>query len=113
MTTVKMIRSGEGGQQRTSLSTQAARNLATTTKSAPQMAGTTSRWLLRMLPWVQDMESGSYNQKAKLGLAHQGIDCGGVRQPLLPIADEAVVAGLLAVLDDALALPLAAPVSAD
>lgn len=66
-----------------------------------------------MLPWVQDMESGSYNQKAKLGLAHQGIDCGGVREPLLPIEDEAVVAGLLAVLDDALALPLAAPVSAD
>jgi Phage capsid-like protein/Cyclic nucleotide-binding domain len=38
--------------RRTSLSTQAARKLATTTKSAPQMAGITARWLLRMLPWV-------------------------------------------------------------
>ncbi|MDI2032280.1 family 2B encapsulin nanocompartment shell protein [Saccharopolyspora sp. TS4A08] len=36
-----------------SLSTAAARNLATTTKSVPQMQGITSRWLLRMLPWVQ------------------------------------------------------------
>ncbi|MFI9101746.1 Crp/Fnr family transcriptional regulator, partial [Streptomyces fildesensis] len=33
----------------TSLDTAAARNLATTTKSAPQMAGISSRWLLRML----------------------------------------------------------------
>ncbi|WP_232664331.1 family 2B encapsulin nanocompartment shell protein [Pseudonocardia sp. TRM90224] len=38
---------------RTSLDTSAARNLATTTKSVPQMQGITSRWLLRMLPWVQ------------------------------------------------------------
>lgn len=36
-----------------SLSTAAARNLATTTKSAPQMQEITSRWLLRMLPWVE------------------------------------------------------------
>ncbi|MFC4946174.1 family 2B encapsulin nanocompartment shell protein [Pseudonocardia sp. GCM10023141] len=39
--------------QRTSLDTAAARNLATTTKSVPQMQGITSRWLLRMLEWVQ------------------------------------------------------------
>ncbi|MFE3559060.1 family 2B encapsulin nanocompartment shell protein [Streptomyces sp. NPDC059193] len=38
---------------RQSLSTEAARNLATTTKSAPQMQGISSRWLLRVLPWVQ------------------------------------------------------------
>lgn len=38
---------------RTSLDTTAARNLATTTKSVPQMQGITSRWLLRMLPMVQ------------------------------------------------------------
>ena len=37
----------------TSLDTAAARNLATTTKSAPQMQGITSRWLLQLLPWVQ------------------------------------------------------------
>ncbi|GAA4906905.1 Cyclic nucleotide-binding domain-containing protein [Stackebrandtia albiflava] len=36
-----------------SLSTAAARNLATTTKSVPQMQGISSRWLLKILPWVQ------------------------------------------------------------
>jgi len=42
-----------------SLSTAAARNLATTTKTVPQMQGITSRWLLRMLPWVQ-VSGGTY-----------------------------------------------------
>ncbi|HSN97718.1 MAG TPA: family 2B encapsulin nanocompartment shell protein [Candidatus Nanopelagicales bacterium] len=41
-----------GDTVQTSLSTQAARNLATTTKSAPQMQGITARWLLEVLPWV-------------------------------------------------------------
>src|SRR6476661_6535446 len=36
-----------------SLGTAAARQLATTTKSAPQMQGISSRWLLKLLPWVQ------------------------------------------------------------
>jgi 4-hydroxy-tetrahydrodipicolinate synthase len=58
-----------------------------------------------MLPWVQDMESGGYNQKAKLGLGHQGIHCGDVRQPLLPL-DPATVAENLRLLDEALAVPL-------
>jgi len=58
-----------------------------------------------MLPWVQDMESGSYNQKAKLGLAHVGITCGDVRQPLLPL-DAATSAENLRVLDQALAVEL-------
>ncbi|MGW0737621.1 family 2B encapsulin nanocompartment shell protein [Streptomyces sp. NPDC002851] len=39
-------------QAQKSLSTAAARNLATTTKSEPQMQGISSRWLSRMLPWV-------------------------------------------------------------
>ncbi|WYM00819.1 MAG: family 2B encapsulin nanocompartment shell protein [Gloeotrichia echinulata CP02] len=43
----------EGQQPQLSLSTGAAKNLATTTKSAPQMQEITSRWLLRLLPWVQ------------------------------------------------------------
>lgn len=43
----------EDSQQPLSLSTAAARNLATTTKSTPQMQGITSRWLVRLLPWVQ------------------------------------------------------------
>jgi 4-hydroxy-tetrahydrodipicolinate synthase len=33
------------------------------------------------------MESGAYNQKAKLGLRHLGLDCGDVRGPLLPLSD--------------------------
>ena len=36
-----------------SLGTAAARNLATTTKSVPQMQGISSRWLLRVLPWIE------------------------------------------------------------
>ena len=39
-------------QQQTALSTVAARQLATTTKSPPQMQGISSRWLLKLLPWV-------------------------------------------------------------
>ncbi|MBZ3900279.1 family 2B encapsulin nanocompartment shell protein [Streptomyces griseiscabiei] len=48
-----------------SLSTSAARNLATTTKSAPQMQEITSRWLLRMLPWVE-AGGGAYRVNRRL-----------------------------------------------
>jgi len=48
-----------------SLSTAAARQLATTTKSAPQMQGITSRWLLKVLPWVQ-ARGGSYRVNRRL-----------------------------------------------
>ena len=40
-----------------------------------------------ILPWVQTMEAGQYNQKIKLGLARNGIDCGAVRAPLGPLDD--------------------------
>ncbi|WP_415948389.1 family 2B encapsulin nanocompartment shell protein [Streptomyces sp. KLOTTS4A1] len=55
----------EQTRQRSSLSTEAARNLATTTKSAPQMQGITSRWLLRMLPWVE-AKGGAYRVNRRL-----------------------------------------------
>ncbi|MGI5125360.1 family 2B encapsulin nanocompartment shell protein [Pseudonocardia sp. CA-107938] len=55
----------EGDAALTSLSTAAARNLATTTKSVPQMQGITSRWLLRMLPWVQ-ADGGVYRVNRRL-----------------------------------------------
>lgn len=42
-----------------SLSTNKARNLATTTKTVPQMGSLTPRWLLKLLPWVQ-VEGGAY-----------------------------------------------------
>lgn len=48
-----------------SLSSAAARNLATTTKSAPQMQEITSRWLLRMLPWVE-AKGGAYRVNRRL-----------------------------------------------
>ncbi|MFD8229543.1 family 2B encapsulin nanocompartment shell protein [Streptomyces massasporeus] len=48
-----------------SLSTAAARNLATTTKSVPQMQEITSRWLLRMLPWVE-ADGGAYRVNRRL-----------------------------------------------
>ncbi|WP_329377592.1 family 2B encapsulin nanocompartment shell protein [Streptomyces sp. NBC_01716] len=48
-----------------SLSTAAARNLATTSKSAPQMQEITSRWLLRTLPWVET-KGGVYRVNRRL-----------------------------------------------
>jgi hypothetical protein len=55
-------------QVRLSLSTAAARNLATTTKTPPQMRNITSRWLLRMLPWVQ-VRAGTYRVNRRLTYA--------------------------------------------
>ncbi|MCX4911374.1 family 2B encapsulin nanocompartment shell protein [Streptomyces sp. NBC_00878] len=55
------------GPRFTSLSTQAARQLATTTKSEPQMQAITSRWLLKMLPWV-DVKGGTYRVNRRLQL---------------------------------------------
>ncbi|WP_019630109.1 family 2B encapsulin nanocompartment shell protein [Actinomadura atramentaria] len=48
-----------------SLSTAAARNLATTTKTRPQMQGITPRWLLRLLPWVE-AHGGAYRVNRRL-----------------------------------------------
>jgi CRP-like cAMP-binding protein len=55
----------QNGQSSLSLSTTAARNLATTTKSVPQMQGITSRWLLRLLPWVE-ASGGTYRVNRRL-----------------------------------------------
>ncbi|GAA4231601.1 family 2B encapsulin nanocompartment shell protein [Actinomadura meridiana] len=52
-------------QPQLSLGTSAARNLATTTKSVPQMQGITSRWLLKLLPWVQ-ASGGAYRVNRRL-----------------------------------------------
>ena len=51
-----------------SLSTRAARNLASTTKSVPQMQGITPRWLLRTLPWVE-AGGGAYRVNRRLTYA--------------------------------------------
>ncbi|MGW7066526.1 family 2B encapsulin nanocompartment shell protein [Streptomyces sp. NPDC054855] len=55
----------EQAEQQQSLGTSAARNLATTTKSAPQMQEISSRWLLRTLPWVQ-VQGGTYRVNRRL-----------------------------------------------
>ncbi|GLW63474.1 Crp/Fnr family transcriptional regulator [Actinomadura rubrobrunea] len=52
-------------EQQVSLATTAARNLATTTKSVPQMQSITSRWLLKLLPWVQ-ASGGMYRVNRRL-----------------------------------------------
>src|SRR3979411_2700618 len=56
------------GRAQLSLGTGAARNLATTTKTPPQMQGISSRWLLKMLPWVQ-VHSGVYRVNRRLNYA--------------------------------------------
>jgi len=57
--------SGSSNPLQLSLGTAAARNLATTTKSAPQMQEITSRWLLKMLPWIQT-KGGVYRVNRRL-----------------------------------------------
>jgi CRP-like cAMP-binding protein len=48
-----------------SLGRAAARNLATTTKSVPQMQAISSRWLLKMLEWAQ-VNGGAYRVNHRL-----------------------------------------------
>jgi CRP-like cAMP-binding protein len=52
-------------QYQQSLSTTAARNLTTTTKTPPQMQAISSRWLLRVLPWVE-VSGGHYRVNRRL-----------------------------------------------
>jgi CRP-like cAMP-binding protein len=54
-----------------SLATAAARNLATTTKTEPQMQGITERWLIRRLPWVP-VAGGFYRVNRRLSYAVGG-----------------------------------------
>jgi CRP-like cAMP-binding protein len=53
---------------RQSIDVGSARQLATTTKTVPQMAAITPRWLLRMLPWV-NVESGTYRVNRRKAVA--------------------------------------------
>jgi CRP-like cAMP-binding protein len=55
----------ESTQKQMSLNTAAARNLATTTKTVPQMQGISSRWLLKLLPWVE-VVGGAYRVNRRL-----------------------------------------------
>ncbi|WP_084557931.1 family 2B encapsulin nanocompartment shell protein [Hamadaea tsunoensis] len=60
--------SSPNGKTPSSLTTAAARNLATTTKSVPQMQEITSRWLLKVLPWTQ-VNGGAYRVNRRLTYA--------------------------------------------
>src|SRR2546426_3199391 len=97
------------GQARLSLPTAAARRLATTTKTVPQMQGITPRWLLEILPWVQ-VSSGTYRVNRRLSFAigdgrvtfvQTGAEVRVIPQELREIAllrdfDDEVVLGALA-----------------
>ncbi|WP_066361754.1 family 2B encapsulin nanocompartment shell protein [Herbidospora mongoliensis] len=70
-----------------SLGTAAARNLATTTKSVPQMQGISSRWLLKVLPWVE-VAGGTYrvNRRLSYTIGDGRIQCikTGARVQVIP-----------------------------
>ncbi|MGW7518523.1 family 2B encapsulin nanocompartment shell protein [Streptomyces sp. NPDC054796] len=68
-TAVEQNSGGEGTEEQAqlSLATAAARNLTTTTKTPPQMQGISSRWLLRVLPWVQ-VSGGAFRVNRRLAL---------------------------------------------
>ncbi|WKX69108.1 family 2B encapsulin nanocompartment shell protein [Streptomyces sp. XD-27] len=55
----------QAGRAQLSLGVAAARNLASTTKSVPQMQGISSRWLIRTLPWVE-VKGGTYRVNRRL-----------------------------------------------
>ncbi|PSL52011.1 Cyclic nucleotide-binding domain-containing protein [Saccharothrix carnea] len=55
----------DASETRLSLGPAAARNLATTTKSVPQMRAISSRWLLKVLPWVE-AEGGTFRVNRRL-----------------------------------------------
>lgn len=60
--------------QQTSLGTAGARQLAATTKTAPVMRGSTPRWLLRLMPWVET-KAGMFqiNRRASFDLAVDSV----------------------------------------
>jgi CRP-like cAMP-binding protein len=72
---------------RLTLSIAAARNLATTTKSVPQMREITSRWLLRVLPWVE-ASGGTFRVNRRLtytvGDGQVTFDVAGARVRIIP-----------------------------
>ncbi len=71
---------------RTSLSAQAARNLATATVTVPQMTEITPRWLHKLLPWV-DVDGGVYrlNRVAKAAKGKPANEFGEVKVDLLTV----------------------------
>ncbi|HVK26184.1 MAG TPA: family 2B encapsulin nanocompartment shell protein [Actinokineospora sp.] len=89
------------GHAQLSLSTKAARNLATTTKSEPQMQGISPRWLLRMLPWVE-VSGGAYrvNQRLTYTVGDGRVEFTNIGAQVRVIPQELRELSLLRDLDD-------------
>jgi len=68
VTVTDPVDSANPTDQPLSLGRAAARTLATTTKSVPQMQGISSRWLLKVLPWVE-VSGGAYRVNRRLSYA--------------------------------------------
>jgi hypothetical protein len=61
----------------------AARQLANTTKTAPQLTAITPRWLVQLLNWVP-VESGTYRVNKVKNDAEIEVDCGSHDERTLP-----------------------------
>ena len=70
-------------QVRTTLGDTAARQLANTTKTAPQMLAVTPRWLVHLLGWVP-VESGTYRVNKVKADAPVDVLCGSRDEQELP-----------------------------
>ena len=78
-----------GSDEPQSVSTGAARNLATTTKTRAQWAALTPRWLLHLLPWVR-VDGGTYrvNRVRLLDPEERRIRFTTVEgQPIVPVSE--------------------------
>lgn len=78
-----------GAEQQQSVSTSAARNLATTTKTRAQWAALTPRWVLHLLPWVR-VDGGTYrvNRVRLLDPDQRKIRFASVDgQPVVPVGE--------------------------
>lgn len=91
------------GHVRTALGTAAARNLATTTKTPPQMQGITPRWVQRSLPWVE-VKGGTYrgNRRVSYSLGNGRIEVSQVGDSARIIPEELAEVSALCGYDDRL-----------
>jgi Phage capsid-like protein len=65
------------------LGDRAARQLANTTKTAPQLTAITPRWLVQLLGWVP-VESGTYRVNKVKNDQEIAVDCGSRDERILP-----------------------------
>jgi Phage capsid-like protein len=70
-------------ETRRSVSDAAARQLANTTKTPPQLAAITPRWLVQLLSWVP-VESGTYRVNAAKNDQETEVVCGSRDERKLP-----------------------------